>query len=203
MLLLGIEPTILGIAISIIFALLPDIDGFLLVVSHFRRNSLDNPKIEFKHHGLPTHYPITYSPLILLAIFLPNIYTLSMVTSVYLHLLVDSFYTSDGIKWLYPFRKTYYRFCSEVTKEAHGIFWQHKYTRTPLYKIEFVLLVVGGCILWINHIVYYESPLWAITLIGALIVCFFIGAFIFERAHVKYVEKKAKEEKSKRESSKT
>ena len=145
---------------------------------------------------MPTHFPIVYSPLIILVILLPNIYTISIVTVIYVHLFVDSFCTSDGIKWLYPFNKKYYGFLNDKTKGKHGILWQNEYMTTPLYKIEFVLLVATCSIMWLNHIFYYKAPTWGVALLGGLVICFLIGAFLVERVHVKYVKAKAIEEKA-------
>lgn len=189
----GTSPTLLGIILAIGFALLPDIDVFLLVIDRIRGKKSGKFGVDFKHHEFPTHFPIIYSPLIVIVIIFPNTITVSIVTAVYLHLLVDSFYTSDGVKWLYPFKSNFYGLKNENTLGKHGIIWQHVYMKTPLYKLEFVLLVATGLILFLNHIIYYQSPIWAISLLGGLLLVFFIGAFLIERMHVKYVEKKVTE----------
>ena len=118
----------------------------------------------------------------------------SIATAVYLHLFVDSLYTSDGIKWLYPFKSEFYGLKNETTLGKHGIIWQHEYMKSPLYKLEFILLVGTGIIMWLNHIFYYQTPMWGIVLLGTLIIVFFVLAFLVERRHVKYVAIKVNEE---------
>lgn len=193
----GVTPTLLGIALAILFALLPDIDGILLIIRRIKGEKSKAFGAEFKHHEYPTHFPIIYSPLIILAIVLPNIYTISIVTGIYLHLFLDSFYTSDGIKWLYPLKDKYYGSLSEGIKGKHGMFWQSEYMGTPFYKLEFVFLVISCLILWLNHIFYYIAPIWAIGLLGGVIICFFGVAYLFERGHVKYIRAKVSEETEK------
>ncbi|MHA1266946.1 MAG: metal-dependent hydrolase [Candidatus Helarchaeota archaeon] len=192
---LGINPTLPGIVFSILVALLPDIDAILLLFSYLTGKGGKSRGTEFRHHGLPSHYPIIYTPLLILLVFFPNIYTYSLISGIYLHLFVDSIYTSDGIKWLYPFKKEFYGFLNKQTKGKHGIFWLESYMKTPLYKIEFILMIIGLIILWLNHIFYYHIPLWGLLLLGSLLICFGIGAFLVERAHVRYVERIAREER--------
>ncbi len=189
----GTIPTLLGIVLAIIFALLPDIDVFLLIIDQLRGKKSEKFGVDFKHHEYPTHFPIIYSPLIVLVIIIPNIYTVTIITAVYLHLFADSFYTSDGVKWLWPFNSKFYGLKNEKTLGKHGIFWQHEYNKTFSYKLEFVFLVLTCIIMWMNHIFYYQTPMWSIVLLGTLILCFFIVAFFVEKRHIKYVARKVKE----------
>ncbi len=135
----------------------------------------------FRHHEYPTHYPLLYTPLIVITIFLPNVYTFTMVTAVYLHFITDMFYTSDGIRWLAPFNKKFFQLMSKKTLNIHGAYWAKVYMGTPFYFLEFGLLGVAGFLFWWNHFTVYQAPTWCQILIGVLLAILFIGLFFFER----------------------
>jgi hypothetical protein len=184
----------LGIALSILFGLLPDFDMviFLKYIIKGERSKLSGTT--FKHHEFPTHFPLLYSPLIVVAIIIPHIYTLSMVTAVYLHFFMDTFYTSDGIKWLYPFNKKFYLLSSAKTGGKQGIYWEKEYQTTFFYKLEFIFLALSCFVVWWNHLFYYQMSTGSLILFGVLIIGFFIGALLVERLHRRYIIKLATEE---------
>jgi hypothetical protein len=188
-LILGIAPTFLGIVVGVVFGVLPDFDVLIMLFSAMRGGKFKMDGLDFKHHEFPSHFPLIYSPLIVIVIIFPNIYTFTMISALYLHLFVDSFYTSDGIKWLYPFKDKYYSLQSEKIKGKHGILWAFEYKKTPLYKLEFVFLAIACLILWLNHIFYYRLLSWQLGLVGGLIICFLIGYFFLERARTRHFEK--------------
>lgn len=190
-------PSLLGIAIGVVFGLLPDFDTVMILKDLIKGDKSKMDGLNFKHHSYPTHFPIVYSPLIVIMIIFPNIYTFTMVTALYLHLIVDSFYTSDGIKWLFPFKNDFFRFLSEKTKGKHGILWEHEYKETPMHKLELVLLIIAGSIVLLNHIFYYPTPVLYIWILGILILAFFIGFFLVDRARFGYIKKRAAEQTGK------
>lgn len=149
--------------------------------------------LDFKHHGFPTHFPVIYSPLIFVTIFFPNIYTLTMLSAVYFHLFADTFFSSDGIKWLYPLKDKFYSFLSENIRGKHGIFWEKEYKKTPLFKFEFVLLAMACLFVVINHLFYYQMPIWQVWLLGGLLICFYIGFIFVDRARFRYIQRRAAE----------
>ena len=185
----------IGIAIGIFFGLLPDIDSLLLLA---KLKNFTEAGVEFKHHSYPTHFPIIYAPLVVIVIIIPNIYTLTMITALYLHLFADTFYTSDGIKWLYPFKNDFYSLLSAKTLGKHGIFWEFEYAKSPCYTLEFILLIGGCFVLWLNHIIFYHTPLWSIILLGSFIIVFLIGGLFIERKRKQYLKKKTDEIREKR-----
>jgi LexA-binding, inner membrane-associated putative hydrolase len=179
--------------IGVIFGLLPDVDVVIIIIALIKGDKSKIDGLDFKHHAYPTHFPLLYSPLIVIMIIFPNIYTFTMVTALYLHLFTDSFYTSDGIKWLYPFQNKYFCFLSEKTKGKHGILWENEYKGTAMYKLEFILLIIAGSIVLLNHIFYYSTPVEYAWLLGMLIIGFIIGFFFVDRARFASIKKKAAE----------
>jgi len=179
--------------IGVIFGLLPDVDVVIIIIALIKGDKSKIDGLDFKHHSYPTHFPLLYSPLIVITIIFPNIYTLTMVTALYLHLFADSFYTSDGIKWLYPFKNKFFAFQSEKTRGKHGILWEKEYKNTPLYHLEFVFLFIAGLFVLSNHIFYYPTPVWHAWLLGLLIIGFFIGFFFVDRARFAYIKKRVAE----------
>ena len=176
-----------------VFSLLPDIDGMIFIISRIKGDKSKEGGLNFKHHAYPTHFPLLYSPLIVITIIFPNIYTFTMVTALYLHLFTDSFYTSDGIKWLYPFQNKYYCLLSEKTKGKYGILWENEYKGTAMHKLEFILLIIAGSIVLLSQIFYYSTPVEHIWLLGVLIIGFIIGFFFIERASLAHIKKKVAE----------
>ncbi|MFX1294433.1 MAG: metal-dependent hydrolase [Promethearchaeota archaeon] len=184
----GTNPTGLGIAFGIIFGLIPDFDIILFLKDLLKGDKSKRLGKTFKHHEFPTHYPILYSPLIILVIFIPNIYTITIITTIYLHLLLDTFYTSDGIKWLYPFNRKFYVLLSDKTIGKQGAYWEKAYKTTIFFKLEFILLAIAEFFLWWNHFYYYKTPTWSLILIGILAICFFLIMLLIERWRSRYID---------------
>lgn len=86
---------------------------------------------------------------------------------------------------------------SDKTRGKHGIFWEHEYKNTPIFKLEYFLLGCGCLILWLNHIIYYQIPMWGIILLGCTIIGFIIGTVLVERFRLKYLDRRVTEEKEK------
>jgi hypothetical protein len=171
----------LGIALGIIFGILPDFDVLLVLPDMIKRDKSLIKGTKFRHHGYPSHYPLLYSPLILVAVFFPNPITLTMVTALYLHFLGDTFCSSNGVKWLAPLSNRYVHFLNEKTQDKHGGYWTQAYQTTILYKLEFVLLAITLGILWWNHFYFYQIPTWGLYFIAISLTAFYIGGLFFER----------------------
>ena len=103
-----IEISILVLVVSILFALLPDVDFIFKLVKHGGTKNIGH-----EHRDL-LHYPLLYIPIGFLLIFLfsPNYAYLFVVLSL-LHFMHDSIGIGWGILWAYPFSKRYYKFFSE------------------------------------------------------------------------------------------
>ncbi|MHA1129452.1 MAG: metal-dependent hydrolase [Candidatus Helarchaeota archaeon] len=175
------SPNMLGIAIGIVFGLLPDFDVFLVLPELIRRDRSVVKGTKFRHHEFPSHYPLLYSPFILLVIFLPSIITFTMITALYLHLIGDSFCSSNGVQWLAPFSHRYTNFLSSKTQDKHGGYWAQAYQTTIFYKLEFVLLAVALSFFWWNHFYYYHIPTWGLIVVSVSVIWFFLTYLFVER----------------------
>jgi hypothetical protein len=107
--LFGLEFSFGIILFSILCCMLPDIDMLLelplIILKKIRPNKI---------HQAYTHFPLLY------VIFIPPVYfygglefSLIFVMGILWHFIHDSFGTSWGIAWLYPFKGNYYKFFSD------------------------------------------------------------------------------------------
>jgi len=146
---------------------------------------------EFPHHSWPTHFPLLYTPFILLAIFIPTILTGSIAINIYLHFFGDTFYTDDGIRWFWPFVKNKkVKFLSKSMKGQHDKLWIISYRKTPLYKIEWCLFIITSILIIFNAFILYGVILFIIAIICMVSLIIFI--YFFERRMTKSGKNKIK-----------
>ncbi|MBD3229124.1 MAG: hypothetical protein GF329_13125 [Candidatus Lokiarchaeota archaeon] len=164
-------PNFLNVVIIIIAGILPDlIDSIYSTIKRISQKVKDD---EFRHHAWPTHFPILYSPLIVISIIFPSVLTITIAINIYLHFIGDTLQTDDGIKWLWPFSNKYYKLFSEKMEGMHNMKWVYYYRQTFLYKIEWVLFVITSVIIIINAYILYNVILFIIALIimPVLMIC--------------------------------
>lgn len=121
------------IMLLIFFSMLPDLD----IVVHYILNSgkIDN---NARHHAWFTHWPITYTPFLILFLIYHNMNFFLMTFGIYFHLLLDIFFSGDGIMWFYPFSKKYFNFFADKTKNRIGFEWLAAYKKLPIFKIDII-----------------------------------------------------------------
>jgi hypothetical protein len=140
-----------------------------------------------------THYPIFYTPFIIAAFVFPSILTICMALAIYLHFLGDTFYTDDGIRWLWPFSKKYFKILSDTMEGMHDKDWVLAYRKTPLYKLEWVFFIATLIIITINAYLLFGLVLFIIAIIVSIL--FAISIRFIERRMVINIYKKFKEGK--------
>jgi hypothetical protein len=128
----GIEYTYLHIILLMLFSVLPDID---IVYAVIKSRTIHN---KYSHHEFFTHWPVTYSPLIMLMLLHPNIYTAVMVLGVYSHMIMDTFISGKGIMWSQPLSRKYYNFFAGRTTGKENTDWLRAYVKTASFKTEIV-----------------------------------------------------------------
>lgn len=134
--LLGTSLTVEQNILLFIFSFLPDLDYAV----NYIYTKLTNRRFYagVNHHRWATHWPITYVPLALLFIFIPNIYTALMLFGIMSHLIMDTIACAWGIMWLYPFSTRWFNyFAAKTSKTKDGLKWLALWKTTPFYKIEF------------------------------------------------------------------
>jgi len=125
---------------------LPDFDFFFHRI--VRKKGLDS---DFRHHEWPTHWPLVYSPVILIAIIFPSLRTILICFGCFLHFVMDSFFTADGIMWLAPISKKSFLFCGKETMgNYHGWDWFKRYRKLWIYKLDIVLAFIAIIILFLS-----------------------------------------------------
>lgn len=124
--------------LSLLSGIIPDLDGIYWRVSS-RGNRSDNT---FQHHlYYPTHWPVTYLPLVAWTViafaveFFP-MHTLAVTAGVYAHLAADSVSCGDGMNWGAPWGKRFVNLCSATTDGYHGRYWSYRYRKTPFFVLE-------------------------------------------------------------------
>ena len=197
LLLLGnyLQPDMIVVFLAIIVGLLPDlIDIIYSLISGIGFRSKDH---EMRHHSWPTHFPIFYIPFIIICIIFPCILTFSMAINIYLHFLGDSFFTDDGIRWLWPFSKRYFKLLSKSMEGKHDKKWVVFYRKTPLWKIEWILFGISASIIIFNSYILYGMILFIITLIF-LIFFIILLLYIENKVIVKFTKECINEKNNKK-----
>jgi len=134
----------------LLFSIFPDLDSIYYFFKAKGRLQLDNT---FQHHYKSiTHYPLFYTPLIVLikASVIINfypVYFLAPVIGIYGgHFLFDSIACGDGIMWgKNPLkRRQYGRFINiycQKTDGYHGKYWYARYRQTWINRIGNILVL--------------------------------------------------------------
>ncbi|GAB4304969.1 MAG: hypothetical protein Kow0069_00100 [Promethearchaeota archaeon] len=124
------------------FGIFPDLDGVYWKLA--RKGDMDQ---NFQHHlHFPTHFPVTYLPVVAafalsLALgFYPWVFAVPLV-GLYAHMAFDSISCGDGLMWAkIPWKKDqfarYVNLWSRQTDGYHGGYWTARYKRTIFFKLE-------------------------------------------------------------------
>ena len=151
-----------SVILIVFFSMCPDLDIFY---GGFKKGGLEKLDEDFQHHYFSmAHYPILYTPFIILFIFslvfnYYPLYFLTPVVGIYFgHFLFDTIACGDGIMWgKNPFsRDKYARFRNifySKTDGYHGLYWNARYRQTLMCKIGNVCVVVSAVIIQSLHII--------------------------------------------------
>ncbi len=115
------------LCVSIIFALLPDIDMVTYPLEH------DVNHKGYKHRDL-AHYPLIFVPLgtALVHMAWGEIYATLFAIATLCHFIHDSIGIGRGVKWLFPFSKNAYSFIYLYSRTVRRGLWQPIFQfRTP------------------------------------------------------------------------
>lgn len=123
--------------ILIFFSILPDFD--FLFYRFVKKKNFDS---DFDHHKWFTHWPITYTPLLILLLFFPRLKLFLICYGLYFHLILDTFLAGSGIRWLYPFSKKALNLFAKKTNSYHGEEWFKVYKKTVMWKTEIGALAI-------------------------------------------------------------
>ncbi len=129
------------------FSILPDLDYVL----DFFRQKINGKKyqVPLKHHYWPSHWPIIYVPIFVVAIITGELFFIIAASAILLHLIMDMFFCNEGMMFFYPYSNKWYNFFSKNTKEKNGLNWNKAYEKLLIYKFD----KVAG-ILVIIHIIF-------------------------------------------------
>ncbi|MHA1792449.1 MAG: hypothetical protein ACTSVI_07375 [Promethearchaeota archaeon] len=167
----GAIPSGGNIFLSVVFGLFPDVDGIFWKVKK-GKSALEN---EFQHHlYYPTHWPITYTPLVIITVIswisgccFSIFFVITM--AVYSHLLFDSISCGDGMNWGAPWGRRFINLFSSRTDGYHGNYWLVRYRKTIFFKLENVLAIFSDVILMILIFIIKVNPTWCVLSIFILI----------------------------------
>ncbi len=139
--LLGVKLTLKQNLLLMLFSVLPDVD--LLI--HWLQTRITNIKFNpgINHHLWPSHWPISYVPLVLIMIIWPSTTTILMVFGIYSHLVLDSIACAWGIMWFYPFSKHWYNYFALKFRGINdGFSWLKKWNQTGFHTAELISLAL-------------------------------------------------------------
>jgi len=125
------------------FSLFPDFD--IAVDFIYQMITKKKYKVPDNHHHLPTHWPVVYLPLVIIAIATLNTFFIIATGAIYVHLIMDTFFCSQGVMLFYPFSKKWYIFFSSKTKHKKGLDWNKAYSTLAISKIDkwaFLLVLI-------------------------------------------------------------
>jgi hypothetical protein len=119
------EPTPVVLGLSALIGLLPDADG--LVAMAVKRERPMAQKVQ--HHKYVTHTPLFYLLItLLLALVVPAQTAMLFGVLMFLHLVLDSWATDDGIMWLWPISRKQVALFPRDLHEG-GVFGKEFYMR--------------------------------------------------------------------------
>jgi len=135
----------------ILFSMIPDGDYII----NFLMQKIEGKKykVPLNHHSWPSHWPIVYVPLLIVALVTMSPFFLLGISAIYLHLFMDLFFDSDGMMLFYPFSKKKYKFFSKNTKNTLGLDWNKAYSKLLIYKVDrwaFLIFVLMFIFLWLQ-----------------------------------------------------
>jgi hypothetical protein len=134
--LFSIHYSLFDILILIFFSTLPDLD--FVFSKLFMGRKYDN---NFQHHKWFTHWPIIYSPLLILLFIFPSLELFLVCFGIFSHFGMDTFLAGDGIMWFYPFSKKFFNFFAKNIKDHHGWKWFQIYKKMIVYKIDIIAFI--------------------------------------------------------------
>lgn len=145
--LLNQEVTPATIGLAAVAGLLPDLDG--LIVAAIDQDEGVGVDKKLRHHEFPTHTPLFYL-FFTIAIWLITTPETALLcgTVVFLHLLLDSWGTDDGIMWFWPWSdRQLALFPTDLHSDgAFGVEFYRRHLRCWRVMIPEVTLFLGGLI---------------------------------------------------------
>lgn len=154
----------------LVMGIFPDIDGIFWIV----KNPGKITGTSFQHHLMyPTHWPVTYTPLIAWTIFaiwfnIIPMYSLAMTLGIYTHMVFDSVSCGDGINWGAPWGRRFINLFSSTTDGYHGLYWNARFQKTIFFKLGNIA-GIGSIILLILFAPSYPEDLgWYIFAVAGL-----------------------------------
>jgi hypothetical protein len=132
-----------AIGIMAALSMLPDLDA---IVS-FAFKKMRPGKQRLNHHSFPTHTPIFYLFLSIMAwINISGLFAVFFLILTFTHLLLDTWGTDDGIMWLWPLNNKQYSIYPTDLHEGgvFGVQYYRQYMTRWHVSIPEVLLFVGG-----------------------------------------------------------
>lgn len=134
--LLGIEYTTSHLLLLMVFSILPDMDFFFHTLVRKRKYDAT-----FQHRKWFTHWPVFYSPLLVLLLFHPSMILFIACLGIYSHLALDTLFCDDGIMVFYPFSRKFYNFLGSKFRNAHGIEWLKVYKKQRIFKLDILSFI--------------------------------------------------------------
>jgi hypothetical protein len=135
-----------AVGIIVVLSVLPDLDGIM----SFAFKKMRPGKQRLNHHSFPTHTPIFYLFLSIMAwVYVNAMFAVLFFILTFTHLLLDTWGTDDGIMWLWPLNNKQYSIYPANLHEGgvFGVEYYRQYITHWRVSVAELLLFVGGLVL--------------------------------------------------------
>lgn len=139
-LLFGVKIPIEYNLVLLMFSFFPDADYAVNFLTQLVQKG--KYKVPTKHHVWPSHWPIVYTPIFVVALITLEPFFLIASGALIVHFIMDMFYCNTGIMWFYPFSKKWHIFLSDTTKGKGGLAWNKAYNKLLISKIDKVAFLL-------------------------------------------------------------
>ncbi len=143
---IGIQLSLVDSIVLLVSSVIPDLDYiFVWLKDRINKFSAEIPD----HHTWITHTPFYYLILSVIITFISLSTGILFFIGTFLHFIMDMFYTGDGVRWLRPFsNKEFY--VNNPTRGKYRKVWLEAYQKLPIWRIDFVFLVIA-LIIFVNE----------------------------------------------------
>lgn len=140
---LGTPLTLAQNVLLILFCVLPDLD--IIINWAYTKTTGRRFHAGVNHHEWASHWPISYIPLALLFIIIPNSYTGLMLYGIISHLVLDSIACAWGVMWLYPFSRRWFNYyAAKFRHTVDGLAWLKTWKQTYYFRAELAAITLVG-----------------------------------------------------------
>lgn len=131
----GVHLSLMHSGILLVSSVIPDLDFVFIWLK-------DRVSLSLHHHTWVSHVPLYYLLFGLAVSYISMSVGIVFLIGTFSHFIMDMFFTGDGIRWLRPFSNREF-YVDNPTRGIHGREWLKAYQALPIWRIDFIVLVVA------------------------------------------------------------